>query len=374
MNKDNRRDFLKKSTAVAVGAAAMNLTPDGISEEPQSKEGVFMLGDYKLQSGKVLKNAFLSYETHGTLNSDKSNVILYPTWYTGRHMDNRAAIGRGRALDPTKYFIIVPDMFGNGLSSSPTNTKPPHDRARFPLTTTYDNVRAQKRLCKELFSIKKILSVVGFSMSAQQAFHWGAAYPEMVQSIVPICGTAKTAPHDWLHLEGMKRALQADQNWAGGDYKEPPEAGMRAFHTVSCGWFLSQTYFRNEKYKNFLGTKAETVGDFVENVIKLFSYNDANNLLAMLATWQSADASKHTKFGGDLAKALQAIKCYAMVMPCDNDLYFPPEDNIIEVSKMPNAELRVIKSDAGHLAGFPGFDAKADEFVDRGINDTLKRI
>ena len=147
MNKDNRRDFLKKSTAVAVGAAAMNLTPDGISEEPQSKEGVFMLGDYKLQSGKVLKDAFLSYETHGTLNSDNSNVILYPTWYTGRHMDNRAAIGRGRALDPTKYFTIVPDMFGNGLSSSPTNTKPPHYRARFPLTSTYDNVRAQKRFC-----------------------------------------------------------------------------------------------------------------------------------------------------------------------------------------------------------------------------------
>ena len=373
MDNNNRRDFVKKSTALALGAS-MNLTPKVISAEPPSKEGVFRLGDFKLQSGKVLKDAFLSYETHGVLNANKDNVILYPTWFTGRHIDNRAAIGPGRALDPTKYFIIVPDMFGNGLSSSPTNTLFPHDRARFPLTTTYDNIRAQKRLCEELFGIKIILSVVGFSMSAQQAFHWGAAYPEIVQSIAPVCGSAKTAPHDWLHLEGMKRALQADQNWADGDYKEPPETGLSAFYTVSCGWILSQTYFRKGKYKDFLGTKAKTVADFVENVISLFSYNDANNLLAMLATWQSADVSNHPEFGGDLHKALGAIRCPAMVMPCDNDLYFPPEDNQIEVSMMQNAELRVIKSDAGHLAGFPGFDAEADAFVDRGINDLFEKI
>ena len=374
MKKPNRRKFLKKSSAAAVGATTIKLTNDGTAEEIGSKEGVFKLGDFELQSGTVLKDAFLSYETHGKLNQDRSNAILYPTWYTGRHMDNRAAIGRGRALDPENYFIIVPDMFGNGLSSSPTNTRPPHDRARFPLTTTYDNIIAQKKLCDEVFGIKKILSVVGFSMSAQQAFHWGALYPDMVQSIVPICGTAKTSPHDWLHLEGMKRALQADQNWAGGDYKKPPEAGLRAFHTVSSGWFLSQTYFRNGKYKNFLGSKAESVGDFVENVIKLFSYNDPNNLLAMLATWQNADISNHPNFLGDLDEALSSIKCPALVMPCDNDLYFPPEDNIFEVSKMKNAELRVIKSDAGHLAGFPGFDKEADLFVDQGINDILNLI
>ena len=137
-------------------------------------------------------------------------------------------------------------------------------------------------------------------MSAQQAFHWGAVYPDMVQSIAPIWDS-KTSPHDWLHLEGMKRALQADSNWAAG-ITETARGRIRAFHTVSCGWFLSQTYFRNGKYKNFLGTKAETVADFIENVISLFSYNDANNLLAMLATWQSADVSNHRKVRGRLGQ------------------------------------------------------------------------
>ena len=97
MGNNNRRDFVKKSTALALGAS-MNLTPKVVSAEPPSKEGVFRLGDFKLQSGKVLKDAFLSYETHGVLNANKDNVILYPTWFTGRHIDNRAAIGPGRAL------------------------------------------------------------------------------------------------------------------------------------------------------------------------------------------------------------------------------------------------------------------------------------
>ena len=109
-------------------------------------EAVYALGDFELQSGQTLPDAKLSYETHGELNQARDNVIVYPTWYGGWHPENAAFIGAGKALDPTKYFIVVPDMFGNGLSSSPSNTPPPNDRARFPLTTTYDNVIAQHRL------------------------------------------------------------------------------------------------------------------------------------------------------------------------------------------------------------------------------------
>ena len=105
--------------------------------------GRFELGDFVLQSGAVLKSAYISYETHGELNADRSNAIVYPTWYTGLHEDNRGAIKSGKALDPERYFIIVPDMFGNGLSSSPSNTPGPHDCSRFPLVTPYDNVIAQ---------------------------------------------------------------------------------------------------------------------------------------------------------------------------------------------------------------------------------------
>ena len=117
---------------------------------------IFDLGEVALQSGATLRDAKLACQTYGTLNADKSNVIVYPTWYSGQHYDNEWLIGFGMALDPQKYFIIIPNMFENGLSSSPSNTLPPYDHARFPHVTFYDNVAAQHRLITEKFGIEKI--------------------------------------------------------------------------------------------------------------------------------------------------------------------------------------------------------------------------
>ncbi|MFL5876858.1 MAG: hypothetical protein ACJ76T_13400, partial [Solirubrobacteraceae bacterium] len=105
----------------------------------------FDLGDVALQGGATLRNAKLAYKTYGQLNEDKSNGIVYPTWYSGRHWDNEWLIGDGMALDPANYFIIVPNMLGNGLSSSPSNTPPPYDKARFPNVTFWDQVQQQHR-------------------------------------------------------------------------------------------------------------------------------------------------------------------------------------------------------------------------------------
>ena len=337
-------------------------------------EGRFELGDFELQSGDVLKDAFLSYEFHGDLNADRSNAILYPTWYAGTHETNRPAIAEGRALDPSKYCIIVPDMFCNGLSSSPSNTPPPHDRARFPLVTPYDNVVAQHRLCTEVFGLGRIAMVAGFSMSAQQAFHWAAMYPEMVAGIAPICGTAKTSPHNWLFLEGVKLALQTDAAWLGGDYEEPPTQGLRAFSTVYSGWAMSQTYYREGLYKTAAGQQFDTIQSFLDFMTGFFSQMDANDLLGMVTTWQAADISDNPKFDGDLDAALKSIRCPAIVMPCDTDLYFPPEDNRIEVAQMPESELRIIPSVYGHIAGLPGFAPPEDDaFIDQGLRDLLVR-
>ena len=334
----------------------------------------FSLGDFKLQSEEILTNAFLSYETHGELNRDKSNVIIYPTWYSGNHEDIRAAIAPGRALDPDKYFIIVPDMFGNGHSSSPSNTEPPNDRGRFPAVTPYDNIIAQHKLVTENFDIEQIKLVVGFSMSAQQAFHWGALYSEMVSAIAPICGSSKTSAHNWVFLEGLKRSMQADEAFNGGDYRDQPEKGLRAFTSVYAGWMLSQSFYRENLHLSWLGQNFSSMEEFLEFVHALFTpKNDANNLLAMLTTWQLADVSNHSRFSGDLGAALSSITCKAIVMPGETDLYFPPEDNEIEVSMMPNAELRVIPSIYGHGAGGPGFSTPEDEkFVDQALLELLE--
>ena len=308
---------------------------------------IFELGDFELMSGDVLPSAKVAYKTHGSLNEAGDNVIVFPTWYAGRHTDNEALIGPGQALDSSRYFIVVANQFGNGLSSSPSNTPPPYDRMRFPLVTPYDNVRAQYRLFTERYGVGRIALAVGFSMSAQQAFHLGALYPDMVERIAPICGSAKTSLHNYVFLEGIKAALTADCAWEEGEYTSPPTAGIRAFSRVYTGWFASQSFFREGLHTAF-GDDVEGLFAMAEQVFGSF---DANDLLAMLATWQAADVGAHPSFGGDLSQALAAIRSRAFVMPSQTDLYFPPEDNEIEVAQMPNAELRVIPSIWGHMAG-----------------------
>src|SRR6185437_1164832 len=163
----------------------------------QSGDGqIFDLGDVTLQDG-VLPSARLVYKTHGTLNAAKSNVILFPTWYGGQHPDVEWVIGPDFALDPRRYFIIAVNIVGNGLSSSPSNQPLPFDRIRFPRVTILDNVLMQRRLLQERFGIDRLLLVVGRSMGAQIAYQWASYFPEMVERVLPLCGSARTAPHNY---------------------------------------------------------------------------------------------------------------------------------------------------------------------------------
>src|SRR6516162_4605638 len=182
---------------------------------PQDYE-IHDLGDVRLQRGATLRDCKLAYKTLGKLNAAKDNAIVYPTWYSGQHYDNEWLVGSGMALDPANYFIIIPNMLGNGLSSSPSNTPEPYNGSRFPLVTACDNVRVQHRLVTEKFGIKKVALVTGWSMGALQTFHWGALYPDMVERIAPFCGSAKCSRHNFVFLEGVKAALTADAAFMDG--------------------------------------------------------------------------------------------------------------------------------------------------------------
>jgi homoserine O-acetyltransferase/O-succinyltransferase len=176
---------------------------------------VFELSDVVLQCGITLPRAKLAYKTYGKLAASGDNAVLMPTFYGGRHVENEAIMGTRRALDPARWFIIVPNMFGNGLSSSPSNAPPPFERAAFPNVSLHDNVACQHRLLTEHLGIDRIKLVVGlFDGGPQQAFQWGALYPEMVQAIAPVCGSVRTSPHNHLFLDGVKAALMADAAFA----------------------------------------------------------------------------------------------------------------------------------------------------------------
>jgi homoserine O-acetyltransferase/O-succinyltransferase len=330
---------------------------------------IFELGDVVLQQGATLRDAKLAYKTYGTLNEDKSNAIVYPTWYSGRHWENEWLIGEGMGLDPNEYFIIVPNMLGNGLSSSPSNTPPPYDKARFPRVTVYDNVSLQHRLVTEHFGIEKLVLVTGWSMGAGQTYQWAVSYPEMVPRIMPFCGSAKTSRHNIVFLEGVKAALTADAAWDNGWYNEQPTKGLRAMARVYAGWGFSQAFYWDEMYREMDYSSLE---DFLIGFWEGFFLDgrDANNLLCMLWTWQNGDISRTPDFEGTYEEALGKIEARAIVMPAEKDLYFPPEDEEYAVKHMPDAELRVIPGVWGHFAG-GGINPVDTKFIDDALKELL---
>lgn len=332
---------------------------------------VFELGDLALQGGMTLRDARIAYKTYGTLNAERSNAILYPTSYGAQHGDTEWLIGEDGVLDPTRYFIVIPNMFTNGLSSSPSHARPPYDRGRFPGVTVTDNVRAQRRLLREALGIDRLALVYGWSMGGQQAYHWGALYPEAVARICVVCGSARTAPHNQVFLEGIKAALTADAAYRDGWFHEPPLRGLRAMARIYAGWALSQAFYREELWR---GLGHGSLEDFLVGAWEgQFRRRDANDLLAQIWTWQHADISDNELYRGDLAAALGAITARALILPGRTDLYFRVADNEREVALLPDAELRPIPSIWGHRAGNPRDNPEDAAFLRTAVADLLAR-
>jgi homoserine O-acetyltransferase len=331
----------------------------------------FSLGDLPLTGGGVLRDAKLAYATYGTLDADRTNVVVLPTAYGGTHADNEWLIGPGRTLDPQRWFVVSPNLFGAGLSSSPSRAHPTQSGAQFPRVSMYDNVAAQHRLVVDHFGARRIALVAGFSMGAGQTFHWAAYAPDIVERIAPYCGSARTAEHNQVFLESIETTLRTDPVFADGAYAQKPLAGQRAVGRVWSAWGLSQTFYRKELWRP-LGYESREA--FVRTAyVESFAQADANDLLAMLHTWHAADVGACETYGGDTRAALAAIRARAIVMPSRTDLYFPPEDSVIEVAAMPNAELAVIESDYGHAAG-GSLDPAASDFIAENISRILSEF
>lgn len=330
---------------------------------------IFEPGRIDLQSGQGLPDAKLAYKTYGTLNASKDNAVVLPTFYTGTHRRNEGFFGAGRAIDPARHFVVSINLFGNGLSSSPSNTPAPCDGPRFPRVTLYDNIACQHRLLTGRLGVERIALVAGWSMAGCQSYQWAAQYPDMVAAILPFCASARTSPHNFVFLEGVKAALQADAAWNGGDYTAQPERGLRAFGRVYAGWAFSQTFYRDGLYRQ-LGY--DTVEDLLADWADDHAENwDANDLLAKLWAWQQGDIGANDLYGGDFHKALGAIEARAILVPCTQDLYFPPADNEIEARHMPNADLRPFESPWGHCVANPGNEPAFERFLDDCIRELL---
>ena len=334
-------------------------------------EHSFIIRNFRTESGVTLPEARIVYGTYGHLNAAKDNAILLPSHYMADLHGYEWLIGPGKALDPAKQFLITSELFGNGRSSSPSNTPEPFHGPRFPVMTIRDNVEAVHDLLTAELGVTHLHAVIGFSMGAQQAFQWAVSYPGFMDRIVATSGTAKTYGHGIVRDESQIDAIMTDPAFKGGDYTEEPKAGIEAFNIVWTAWLFSQEWWRQELWR-----KEEPAGTTMRQVIEKYRTHfidgaDANNLILQLRTWESNDVGATPGFNGDVEKALRSIKAPVLYMPSATDLYFPVTDAQYEAPFIPHCTLLPIPSLYGHPAG-AGASPADEKFLNEHIAAFLR--
>ncbi len=354
---------------------ALLLAAAPIAAQPQAAPGradraehhEFVIRDFRTEGGVTLPGARVVYGTYGHLNAARDNVVLLPSHYMATHHGYEWLIGPGQALDTTRLFLVATELFGNGFSSSPSNTPEPFHGPRFPLMTIRDNVEAVHRLLAEELEVTHVRAIIGFSMGAQQAFQWAVSYPAFAGRIVATSGTAKTYGHGVVRLEGQVAALTADAAFNGGDYTAPPKQGLEAFGMVWAGWLYSQEWWRRELWRT-ASAPGTTFEQFMGSFRARFSA-DANNYILQARTWQRHDVGGTPGFDGDVERALRSITAPLLYMPSETDLYFPIGDARYEAQFIPHVSFVPIPSLWGHPAG-----AGANPADRKFLNETIARF
>ncbi|MGQ9370194.1 E22 family MetX-like putative esterase [Azospirillum sp. ST 5-10] len=236
--------------ASALVAAGLAVASPAFALDALVEKKVFEMPSYTTTGGATIRNVRVGWESYGTLNAAKDNVILVTHFFSGSsHAAGRykaddaqpgywdAIIGPGKPLDTDKYLIVSSDTLVNlgakdpnvvttGPASIDPDTGKPYGM-RFPVVTIRDFVNVQKALLDSL-GARSLHAVMGASMGALQAFEWAAAYPGMVERVIPVIGGAEADPFLIGWLNAWAAPIRLDPNWNGGDYygKTEPTRGL----------------------------------------------------------------------------------------------------------------------------------------------------
>ncbi len=341
---------MRRAAITTLLAVVVTFSTAAAGQAPALERHEFVIRNFTTESGAVLPDAHVVYTTLGTPNAARDNVVLLPSHYMANVNGYNWVIGaKDRALDPSRDYLVLTELFGNGRSSSPSNTPEPFHGPRFPITTIRDNVRAVHRLLVDELHVAHLKAVVGFSMGAEQAFQWAVSDPDFMDAIVATSGTAKCYPHGYVRLEGQIAALTTDPAWKNGDYDAPPSKGLEAFGVVWAGWLYSQEWWRRELWRATAppGTTFEQEWQQFRTAFRA----DANDYILQARTWQRHDVGTTPGFDGDTGRALRSIKARVLYMPSETDLYFPVTDARYEQTFIPRVTFTPIPSLWGHTAG-----------------------
>jgi homoserine O-acetyltransferase len=318
----------------------------------------FELKDFTFENGVTLPTVRLAYRE---FNPTAQKVALISTCFRGR-INTTLNFTTGVLRD---HRVIVVALFGNGESSSPSNTD------NFPSTLDYrDCVRAQHEMITKKFTLSAIDVMIGFSMGGQCTYHWAAMYPQMLRNAVIICSSAKTSLHNYQFLEGPKAALAHSIDYNDSAMRSQggiPLRGLHAFSRAYSAWLTSAEWFEQRLFEKSGFKNLEDWSKAGEE-----GYEDwhPDDLLVMLGMWQCSDIGIAVG-SSSIEQALQSLRTRILLMPCQTDQYFKWEVSEKEVSCLKNGELAVIPSIWGHIGG-GGANPEDTEWMDQRIAKFLE--
>jgi len=295
------------------------------------------IGDIKLENGSVIRDCVIGYRTFGTLNPDKSNAVLFPTAFGWKSAGLAGRIGPGKLIDSRRYFVIAVDSLGDGISSSPSNSKS-QPGLSFPQFSILDMVNAEQKLLVETLHLRHLRAVIGFSMGGMQAFQWAVSYPTFADKIVSIVGSPQLTTYDLLLWRTALLALESDRDWNQGQYTHEP-----ALHLMNMVQMLAlqtpQSVATNTPRRDYQKFESE----LVQGPDDL----DANDTLRQIQALLSADVA--VPFGGSLERAAAGVRSQALVIVNKQDHLVNPLP-ASQFAKILHAPLIELDSDCGHRA------------------------
>lgn len=290
------------------------------------------LGDFRLENGQTIQNCRIGYRTFGTLRTSgspgRSNAVLVPTWFTGSSQAKAFVASPGGVADSTRYFTIVVDALGNGVSSSPSNSTA-QPGAQFPTFSIRDLVRSQHELLTKILKINHLYAVMGISMGGMQSFEWMVAYPDFVDNVVPIVGTPKQSSYDKLFW-GTQLAILERGNFSADAMRTV--GALHELNLTTPGYFL--THLPAEDEPAFVRNKETGYGG-------INPHNWASQLRAMIG---------HDIYRGRTPAELKtAIKAKLLVIVATQDHMVTPGP-ATELARFLRVPLVELTGDCGHLA------------------------
>jgi homoserine O-acetyltransferase len=305
------------------------------AQKVRDRQQFASLGDFKLESGQVIKDCRIGYRIYGKLNSTKNNGILFPSWYGGTAKDIEYA-EPWKAIDTTKYCLIVADAFGDGVSSSPSNSVKQHGPG-FPHFSIRDMVESQYRLLVSKMGIVHLHAVMGISMGGIQTFQWAVSHPNFMEVLIPIVGSPRPSSYDLMGYNIYARVIENDPAFQHGYYKQNPII----VPAVMLSEFASTT--PEHKVKTM---SRDSFAVWMKKV-QTTKTRDWNDYLYQTKAVIGHDISK--AYGGSMQEAAKHVKAKMLIISSRQDHLVNPAP-AIEFSKLLPAKLLVLDSDRGHVA------------------------